>query len=115
MTTSSAEAECVVLFTLVKELARLSQVLMFLRRGAVAAKPVALCDSGSAVQMAYSSVASKRGRHVDLRRHYVREHLGSGAFRLKWVRAGSQKADALTKPRPGRVFKRIAQRARLNS
>ena len=104
---SSAGAEYVALFTLVKELAHLSQVLKFLRWGAVVAKPVALCDNGSAVQMAESSVATKRSRHVDVRWHYVREQLGNGAFRLKWVPTGSQRADALTKPRPGRVLREL--------
>ena len=104
VTTSSAEAEYVALYTLVKELAHLSQVARFIRVGKLEVAPVVLCDNGSTVVMAKSTVATKRSRHIDVRWHYVREQLKGGSFKLQWVPTKLQKADSLTKPRPGHIL-----------
>ena len=110
VTTSSAEAEYVALFTLVKELAHLVQVLSFLRDSVAPGVPVAFCDNGSTVKMAQSSVATKRSRHIDVRWHYVREQLKNGKFDLRWVSTTEQKADCLTKPKPGKVLKKLLEK-----
>ena len=109
VTTSSAEAEYVALFTLVKELAHIAQVFRFLQPGGELSAPIVLCDNASTVKMAESTVATKRSRHIDVRWHYVREQLKSGAFKLKWVPTSQQRADGLTKPLPERVRKNMVE------
>ena len=104
VTTSSAEAEYVALFTLVKELAHLSQVVEFLQIDQSPVIPVVYCDNGSTVAMAKSPISTKRSRHIEVRWHYVREQLKSGKFVLEWAPTKLQRADALTKSRPGHIL-----------
>lgn len=57
-----------------------------------------LCDNQSALDIANSDAISSRSKHIDIRYHFIREHLLSGSFVTSWVSTTEMTADILTKP-----------------
>ena len=54
-------------------------------------------DNQGCIKMAENDVFSKRTRHIDIRHHFVREHIAKGLIEMKYVPTATQLADALTK------------------
>ena len=107
VTTSSAEAEYVALFTLAKQLSEVKHVASHITGGAHDVLPVVLCDNGSAISIAKSAGTTKGVKHMELKYHYVRQQLKNGAFRLEWVPTKKQLADSLTKVAPRSALLRM--------
>lgn len=57
-----------------------------------------LCDNQSALNLANSEAITSRSKHIDVRYHFLRDHLSSGAFATQWVSTEDMAADILTKP-----------------
>ncbi|RDB27573.1 Retrovirus-related Pol polyprotein from transposon TNT 1-94 [Hypsizygus marmoreus] len=57
-----------------------------------------LCDNQSAIEIANSESLSSRSKHIDVRYHFIRQHLMSGSFATSWIPTGDMTADILTKP-----------------
>jgi hypothetical protein len=57
-----------------------------------------LCDNVGAMDIANSDSTSSRSKHIDIRYHFIREHLASGSFSTSWVSTSNMTADILTKP-----------------
>lgn len=53
-------------------------------------------DNQSAIQITTNHGYTPRAKHVDLRAHFVRDHVESGTIELKYVASESQLADFLT-------------------
>lgn len=56
-----------------------------------------LCDNTSAISMAENDAFRPRTKHTDIRHHYVREKVESGAIGIKYVPTDKNVADSLTK------------------
>jgi hypothetical protein len=56
-----------------------------------------LCDNQSALNIAGSEAINSRSKHIDVRHHFVREHLSSGSFATQWIPTGDMTADIMTK------------------
>jgi hypothetical protein len=56
-----------------------------------------LVDNQSAKQVAESECITTRSKHIDVRYHFVRDHVQSGLFRIVWCPTGSMTADIFTK------------------
>lgn len=95
---SSTEAEYISLSDASKEAIHLNHLLEELvgRRG-----PILLCcDNQSAMKLAENPVMHQRTKHIDVRYHFIREHIANGNIKVKFVPSTRMIADALTKPLP---------------
>ena len=58
---------------------------------------VVYCDNQAAIAIASDSVHHARTKHIDIRHHFIRDHVASGELALRWVSTLEQEADVLTK------------------
>jgi hypothetical protein len=57
-----------------------------------------LCDNESVVKIATNLVQHKRIKHIDIRHHFLRDHVSKCDIVMKSVRTNDQLADIFTKP-----------------
>ncbi len=57
-----------------------------------------LSDNDSCLTIANSESNSPRLKHVDIRYHFIREHIRNGIFQMTWIPTKSMTVDILTKP-----------------
>ena len=55
-------------------------------------------DNKGSIQMAVSPVTNSNPKHIDVRHHFLREHVENGEFDISHVKSKYQHADFLTKP-----------------
>ena len=58
------------------------------------------CDSESAIKLTADPVYHERTKHIDVRVHFIRDHVRRGVAVLLFVPTAEQVADSLTKPVP---------------
>jgi hypothetical protein len=66
--------------------------------GVVLEKVPLLCDNESAVKIANNHVQHSRTKHIDIRHHFLRDHVSKGDIILEGLRSEDQLADIFTKP-----------------
>ncbi|WVZ81078.1 LOW QUALITY PROTEIN: hypothetical protein U9M48_028502 [Paspalum notatum var. saurae] len=71
-----------------------------------------LCDNESAVKLANNPVQHSRTKHIDIRHHFIRDHVAKGDILLRNVGTKEQLADIFTKPLDESNFCRL--RSELN-
>ncbi|WVZ62805.1 hypothetical protein U9M48_012507 [Paspalum notatum var. saurae] len=57
-----------------------------------------LCDNESAVKLTNNPVQHSRTKHIDIRHHFIRDHVAKGDILLRNVGTKEQLADIFTKP-----------------
>ena len=57
-----------------------------------------LCDNESAIKIANNPVQHNRTKHIDIRHHFLRDHVANGDIALTHVGTMDQLADIFTKP-----------------
>ena len=57
-----------------------------------------LCDNESAIKIAYNPVQHSKTKHIEIRHHFIRDHVKRGDIALSYVRTRDQLADIFTKP-----------------
>ena len=57
-----------------------------------------LCDNDSAVKIANNPVQHSRTKHIDIRHHFLRDHVSKGDIVISHVSTHDQLADIFTKP-----------------
>ena len=55
-------------------------------------------DKNGAIQLAVNPVTNSNSEHIDVRHHFLREHVETGEFEISHVQSKYQPADSLTKP-----------------
>ena len=55
------------------------------------------CDNQSALALAKNDTFHQRTKHIDIRYHFIRQHVNDKSIIVKWVETGQQQADFLTK------------------
>ena len=55
------------------------------------------CDNTSAIKIAENPVQHSKTKHIDVRYHFIREHVKNGIVELHFVPTDKQIADILTK------------------
>ena len=71
-----------------------------------------LCDNESAVKIVNNPVQHSRTKHIDIRHHFLRDHVARNDISLCGVRSEDQLADIFTKPLDESTFCRL--RSELN-
>jgi hypothetical protein len=57
-----------------------------------------LCDNESAVKIVTNLVQHKRTKQIDIRHHFLRDHMSKGDIVMEGVRTDDQLADIFIKP-----------------
>jgi hypothetical protein len=57
-----------------------------------------LCDNKSAIKIANNPVQHSRTKHIDIRYHFIRDHVSKGDIKIDGVSTDDQLADIFTKP-----------------
>jgi hypothetical protein len=63
-----------------------------------------LCDNESAVKIANNPVQHSRTKHIDIRHHFLRDHVARNDISLCGVRSEDQLVDIFTKPLDEALF-----------
>jgi hypothetical protein len=66
--------------------------------GVVLEKVPLLCDNESVIKIAYNHVQHSHTKHIDIRQHFLRDHVAKGYIVLERVRTDDQLADNFMKP-----------------
>jgi hypothetical protein len=107
---STAEAEYIATGACCAQILYMKQTL--LNYGVVLDKVPLLCDNESVVQIANNPVQHSRTKHIDIRHHFLRDHVAKNDISLECVRSENQLADIFTKPLDEATFCRL--RSELN-
>ena len=75
--------------------------------GVVLEKVPLLCDNESAIKLANNPVQHSRTKHIDIRHHFLRDHVAKNDISLEGVRTEDQLADIFTKPLDEATFCRL--------
>jgi hypothetical protein len=57
-----------------------------------------LCDNESAMKIATNPVQHLRTKHIDIQRHFLRDHVNEGDIKIDGIGTDDQLADIFTKP-----------------
>ena len=66
-----------------------------------------LCDNESSIKIAHNPMQHSWNKHIEVRHHFIRDHVAKGDINLKHVRAEKQLADIFTKLLDEKVFFRL--------
>ena len=56
------------------------------------------CDNTSAINLSKNPIQHSRTKHIDIRHHFLRDHIKNGDILLEFVDTNNQLADIFTKP-----------------
>lgn len=57
-----------------------------------------LCDNTSAISLSKYTVHHSRAKYIDIKYHFIRDHVKNGDFLLEFVDFKNQLVDIFTKP-----------------
>src|SRR5271168_1829420 len=57
-----------------------------------------LCDNQAACALSNFSSISARSKHIDIRHHFIRDHVQAGSFSTTWIPTEDMPANIFTKP-----------------
>jgi hypothetical protein len=63
-----------------------------------------LCDNESTVKIATNPVQHSRTKHIDIRHHFLRDHMKKGDIKIDGIGMDDQLADIFTKPLDESLF-----------
>jgi hypothetical protein len=63
-----------------------------------------MCDNTSAISISRNPVQHSKTKHIDVRHHFIRDHVEKGDVSLIYVSTDKQLADIFTKPLPDERF-----------
>lgn len=69
-----------------------------------------LSDNQAAIAIGSDDVHHARTKHIDIRYHWIRQHIREGALVLEWISGAEQEADILTKPLGRVLFEKLRAR-----
>ena len=93
---SSTEAEYVAAASCCAELLWMRQTLK--DYGVTCDKVPLLCDNQSAIKISLNPVQHSKTKHIDIRHHFIREHIKLGDIEVHFIHTEEQLADIFTKP-----------------
>ena len=57
-----------------------------------------LCDNQSAIKISLNPVQHSKTKHIDIRHHFIREHIKRGDIQVHFINTEEQLAHIFTKP-----------------
>ena len=102
---SSTEAEYYAMTHAFKEAIWLRTFLSLMKFPVPRPFPI-LSDNQAACSLSNSPAISARSKHIDIRHHFIRDHVQDGSFSTTWIPTADMPADIFTKALPFPVFSR---------
>jgi len=102
---STAEAEYVAVGNCVAQILWMKQTLEDF--GLSFDKIPVLCDNTSAINIAKNPIQHSRTKHIEIRHHFIRDHVSRGSIALNYIGTDDQLADIFTKPLADAQFSKI--------
>jgi hypothetical protein len=102
---SSTEAEYYAMTHAFKEALWLRTFLTVLKFPVPRPFPI-LSDNQAACSLSNSPAISARSKHIDIRHHFIRDHVHDGSFSTTWIPTADMPADIFTKVLPFPAFSR---------
>jgi len=59
-----------------------------------------LCDNTSAINLTKNQIQHSRTKHIEIRHHFIRDHMNNGDCEMKFIETKLQLVDIFTKPLP---------------
>ena len=103
VSTSSTESEYYALTNTIKEAIWIRLFLSLTSLPSPIPFPI-LCDNQSTCTIANTDIISSRTKHIDVRHHFIRQHLNNGSFATTWIPTSDMTADIFTKPLLATLF-----------
>ena len=94
---STCESEYQAVTTTVQEAIFLKQLLSCVLKSDIPTVYI-FCDNKGTIDLAKNPVHHKRTKHIDIRFHFIREHIRNGVIKLDYIPSGENIADMFTKP-----------------
>ena len=69
-----------------------------------------LCDNQSAMKLASHDTIHQRSKHINIRYHFIRDHIAQGSVQIEWVSTNYMLADILTKAMVTPQFKTLVNK-----
>ena len=77
-------------------------------------EPITLhCDNKAAIAIENNPVQHDRTKHVEVDRHFIKDHLNQGTINFPFVKSEDQLADVLTKAVSGKIFHSLLGKLRM--
>nr|GEU29625.1 hypothetical protein [Tanacetum cinerariifolium] len=73
------------------------------------------CDNKSAIALCCNNIQHSRAKHIDVRYHFIKEHVKNGIVELYFVQMEYQLADIFTKPLPRERFNFLIKKLGMRS
>ena len=105
--TSTLEAEYVALAEIVKEVLWLQRFLQEL--GLYQDSVTINIDNKGAIDYANNAQFSQRTKHIDIKHHFIRDHIEKGEIKLVYVASEANIADILTKSLDRARFEKLRE------
>ena len=61
-------------------------------------KILILCDNTSAINLTKNPIQHSRTKHIEIKHHFIRDHVHRGDIELNFINFENQLADIFTKP-----------------
>lgn len=95
---STAEAEYMAISAVVQEIIWIrSLITEMLGAAAISKQSIIYCDNQAAASISRDDVHHARTKHIDIKHHFIRQHIADGSIAIKWITTNKQTADVLTK------------------
>ena len=108
VSTSTAEAEYIAAGSCCAQLLWMRNQL--LDYGLNLSKIPIFCDNTSAIAITENPVQHSRTKHIDIKYHFIREHVMAGTVEMHFVPSEEQIADIFTKPLDESTFTRLVSK-----
>ena len=69
-----------------------------------------MCDNTSAINILKNLIQHSRTKHIDIKHHFIHDHILKRDIELEFVSTSDQLADILTKPLDEKIFISIRTR-----
>jgi len=56
------------------------------------------CDNTSAINLSKNPIQHFKTKHIEIKHHFIRDHIQKGEIEIKFVKTENQLADLFTKP-----------------
>jgi len=63
-----------------------------------------MCDNTSVINLTKNHIQHSRTKHIEIRHHFIRDHVSNGDCEVKFVETKLQLADIFKKPSPKERF-----------
>lgn len=109
--TSTQESECIAAGEATREILWLNGFINELKFFDLIEKPTILyMDNVGAMLLGTNNMQTEKSKHIDVRHHFIRQHVEEGTLKLEYVKSKENLADIMTKGLPGPTFRDLRGR-----